>query len=56
MLILLVIGILVCFIPSAAAIIHNKCDKGAIMVLNLFLGWTVFGWIVALIWATSERW
>jgi hypothetical protein len=30
---------------------HHQAD--AILVLNLFLGWTVLGWIGALIWAAS---
>ena len=27
---------------------------GGIAVFNLFLGWTILGWIVALIWASSQ--
>ncbi|MFI5103885.1 MAG: superinfection immunity protein, partial [Terriglobales bacterium] len=32
---------------------HN--NQGAICVLNLFLGWTVLGWLVALIWSASDN-
>ena len=39
------------FLPSIIG--HNKRNFGAIFVLNLFLGWTVIGWIVALIWALT---
>ena len=40
------------FIPSIA----GWKTKGAngIVVLNLFLGWTLIGWIAALIWAVQS--
>ncbi|HEX4001623.1 MAG TPA: superinfection immunity protein [Candidatus Acidoferrales bacterium] len=42
------------FLPSIIA--HEKRSFAGIFVLNLLLGWTVIGWIVALIWAcTDER-
>lgn len=31
----------------------KKRNAGAIFVLNLLLGWTVIGWIVALVWALT---
>lgn len=33
---------------------RNKKNSKAIFVLNLFLGWTFIGWIIALIWATTK--
>ena len=36
------------FLPSFAA--WGKRNWGAISLLNLLLGWTVIGWIVALVW------
>ncbi len=34
---------------------HSRAKHGrAIIVLNLMFGWTVIGWIVALIWALAE--
>lgn len=48
------IGILIVlalyFLPTLCA----KKDKGSIFILNLFLGWTFIGWVVALIWAFKE--
>jgi hypothetical protein len=41
------------FIPTFVA--HNRERQGAIFVLNLFLGWTILGWIGALIWAMVEK-
>ena len=32
---------------------QNTCN--GIFVLNLFLGWTIIGWIIALIWAVSAE-
>jgi len=31
---------------------HEK--RGAILALNLLLGWTLFGWVAALAWATAR--
>ncbi|QMV19833.1 superinfection immunity protein [Granulicella sp. 5B5] len=43
------------FLPTIIAALRNSRHVVAIFLLNLFLGWTVIGWIVALIWAiTSE--
>lgn len=41
------------FVPGILAGIRHHKSQGAISVLNLFLGWTVVGWIVALIWAST---
>lgn len=40
------------FLPSILA--WNKKDSGAIIVINIFLGWTFIGWIVAVIWAITS--
>lgn len=47
----IVIGLFIYFIPSLVGW-KTKYASG-ILVLNLFLGWTVLGWIGALIWAVS---
>lgn len=39
------------FIPTGCALLVGKRNVGAIFILNLFLGWTFLGWVVALIWA-----
>ncbi len=44
------------FLPTIVAALRRSRNVVGIFLLNLFLGWTVIGWIVALIWAmTSER-
>lgn len=40
------------FLPSILG--WKKRNAGAIAVLNFLLGWTVIGWIVALIWAITN--
>jgi len=46
-------GIGIYFIPSFVA--WKKQRQDAIIVLNLLLGWTLLGWIGALIWAMCEK-
>lgn len=46
------IVLLIYFLPSIAGRKHPHA--AGIFVLNLFLGWTVIGWIVALIWAATR--
>jgi hypothetical protein len=44
------------FLPTIIAIIGHKRSTIWIFVVNLFFGWTVVGWVVALVWAlASER-
>lgn len=42
------------FLPSIIALVRSKRDILAIFLLNLFLGWSVIGWIVALVWALKS--
>jgi hypothetical protein len=50
---LLILFFLACyFLPTLVG--WNKKNSGAIFALNFFLGWTVVGWIIALVWALSS--
>lgn len=49
-----VIPFLMYFLPSLIALVRGKRDTLAIFLLNLFLGWSVIGWIVALVWAAKN--
>jgi hypothetical protein len=42
------------FLPSLIALARNKRDLLGIFLLNFFLGWTMIGWVVALIWAAKH--
>jgi hypothetical protein len=44
-------GFIMYFLPSIVALVRSKRDVTAILLLNLLLGWTLIGWIVALVWA-----
>lgn len=49
--IVLVVGTVMYFAPVVVAGARGHRQVLAIGVLNLFLGWTVLGWAVALVWA-----
>jgi hypothetical protein len=42
------------FLPTIVAALRGSRHVVAIFLLNLFLGWTVIGWIAALIWAFTS--
>jgi len=50
----LFICLIVYFLPTIIARNKNKKQTVAIFVLNLLLGGTGIGWVVALIWAVSN--
>ncbi len=50
---LLVLGISLYFVPTFIA--RHKKNGTRIIMLNIFLGWTLIGWIVALVWAHSSH-
>src|SRR5437016_2746600 len=43
------------FLPTIVAAAGQKRKAGAIFVLNLFLGWTFLGWVLALVWAIADE-
>lgn len=47
-------GFLFYFLPSIIALARSKRDLMSIFLLNLFLGWTLIGWVVALVWAAKN--
>jgi hypothetical protein len=40
------------FLPALVG--HGKRNATAIFLLNLFVGWTFIGWVVALVWAATK--
>ena len=48
------IGFVMYFLPTIIALVKSKRDAVAILLLNLFLGWSVIGWIIALVWASRN--
>jgi hypothetical protein len=47
-------GFLMYFLPSIIAFGRNKRDTASIVLLNFFLGWTMIGWVIALVWAARN--
>jgi hypothetical protein len=45
------VGIAIYMVPTIVAVRSAKRNAGVIFILNLVLGWTVVGWVVALVWA-----
>jgi hypothetical protein len=41
------------FLPTLIASGRHLHERGAIAMLNVFLGWTFIGWVIALIWAIT---
>ena len=48
---LAVLGFVIYFLPTIIG--WNKRTAPSIMIVNVFLGWTLIGWVVALAWAAS---
>jgi hypothetical protein len=42
------------FLPTAVALKRKHHQSDAIFVLNLLLGWTLLGWIAAMVWAATS--
>lgn len=53
--VLIGLGLLVYMLPTVVASTRWHKNAGPIMLVNLFLGWTVLGWFVALIWSTTSH-
>lgn len=52
--ILLILAAAVYFLPWLVAWSKRHPNTGAIFALNLLLGWTLLGWIIALVWAFAR--
>jgi len=47
-------GFVLYFLPAIIAFARSKRDAVSILVLNLLLGWSVIGWVIALVWALKQ--
>jgi Superinfection immunity protein len=43
------------FLPAIIASRRHARNFGWILVVNIFLSWTLVGWVVALIWAIRDE-
>ena len=51
MIIFLAVAVAIYFIPNFVATARKHPNANAIFALNLLLGWTVIGWVGALVWS-----
>ena len=49
--VLLAVGVLIYFLPTIVAAMRKAARIGAVFTVNLLLGWTLLGWLVALVMA-----
>jgi uncharacterized membrane protein len=47
--------LIIYFIPGWVAFFRQCPNRGMVYVLNLFLGWTFFGWVVAFAMACVDK-
>ena len=54
---LILAGLIIYILPSIVAGYRKSPDYAGIFLLNLLTGWTIIGWVGALLWAyaTSPR-
>lgn len=49
--------VIICFVfyfaPTFNALSRKHPNKSQVFLMNLFLGWTLIGWVVALVWSAS---
>lgn len=54
-----VIGVIILvgcyFVPTIVAFERDKRGAGGVALVNFFLGWTVIGWLIALVWASMGK-
>lgn len=49
-----IVAPLLYFYPTIEAVLRKKVNLTSIAALNIFLGWTLIGWVVALVWSLSK--
>lgn len=55
LLVVLVLALGIYLLPTSVAAVRQHRHLGAVFVLNLFLGWTLLGWVGALVWALTAH-
>ena len=41
--------------PTIVAVLRKHNATRGVFAVNLFLGWTIIGWLVALVWSMSSN-
>lgn len=55
LLFLILLGIVWYFLPTVIAKLRHMNNLGGIFIVNLLAGWTLVGWIIALVMACSQQ-
>lgn len=50
----LIVMLALYFVPTFVALAGEKQNATAIIILNIFMGWTLIGWVLALVWAAVK--
>jgi nitrogen fixation/metabolism regulation signal transduction histidine kinase len=50
-----VVGFFIHFLPVFIAGSRHAQNFWWIFLINLFFGWTLIGWVIALVWALQDR-
>jgi hypothetical protein len=51
---LIIVGFTLYFIPAVIAFFRVHPNRVPIIIINIFLGWTLIGWVVSLAWSCSR--
>ena len=51
----LIFIVLIYTMPLGIAMLRGRKNTVAIGALNIFLGWSIIGWVIALIWALKSQ-
>jgi Superinfection immunity protein len=52
---MLILAIVIAYcLPTVIASLRGHRQQGAIFALNLLLGWTLIGWVAALVWGLTN--
>jgi hypothetical protein len=54
-LLLVVVGLPLYLVPSFVAFRRRKVNRIPIAILNIVLGWTLWGWVGSLLWACFDK-
>ena len=49
------IGLVLYFVPTVVAFVRKVPNSVSVFVVNLFLGWSLIGWVVALAMAVRSK-